>query len=435
MALEGTLRDFSLADIFQLIGIQKKTGVLTLKNRDEVVTVSFLNGDVVSADSLHKNLEDRLGNVLVKSGRISESRLQEALAVQKATLQRLGYILVHDGYISEEVLREALCLQITQIVYRLFRWNDGDYHFSQTESVEYDREHFTPVSAENILMEGIRMIDEWPIIERKIKSFDMIFRKAHPDAQPVVISDEEEAAGGLDAAFSDMGQHEEKRRGNEGLRLAREELAVYNLVDGTHNVQEIVDRARMGEFECCRILYDLLSRNLITSSGAVTTAPAAPRRFRIAPLLEKAGYAALAAIVAVSLLTVGGSPLSGTPVALAPSGAVDKIMDLVARNRMDRIDEAVQIYYLQKGFFPDDLRDLVQGRLMPESALHDPWGRSFGFISTPDGYRIIAYEEGGAENESRTIVHRIHKLPVEAAPDGGAPAAHLLPPAEGSSSR
>ncbi len=29
MALEGTLKDFSLADIFQLIGLQRKTGVLT----------------------------------------------------------------------------------------------------------------------------------------------------------------------------------------------------------------------------------------------------------------------------------------------------------------------------------------------------------------------------------------------------------------------
>ena len=39
MALEGTLRDFSLADIFQLIGLQRKTGVLTLKGGGEVVTV------------------------------------------------------------------------------------------------------------------------------------------------------------------------------------------------------------------------------------------------------------------------------------------------------------------------------------------------------------------------------------------------------------
>jgi len=400
MALEGTLRDFSLADIFQLIGIQKKTGVLTLKNRNEVVTVSFLNGDVVSADSLHKNLEDRLGNVLVKSGRISESRLQQALTVQKATLQRLGYILVHDGYISEEVLREALRLQITQIVYRLFRWTDGDYHFSQTESVEYDREHFTPVSAENILMEGIRMIDEWPIIERKIRSFDMVFRKVHPDARPIVVTDDPaQADSDLDTALA--GDGDEGRPGEGGLRLASEEVAV----------------------------YELLSRNLISTSGAVAAPRAAPRKRRVAPLFEKAGYAALAAVVAVSALTIGGSPLSGTPVSLAPSGAVEKIMDLVARNRMDRIDEAVQIYYLQKGFFPDDLRDLIKGKLVPDTALRDPWGRSFGFISTPDGYRIIAYEEGGAENTDRTIVHQLKRLPRTEARESGRPAAHLLPPA------
>src|SRR5687768_6335011 len=93
MALEGTLKDFSLADIFQLSGIQKKTGVLTLKKQGEQVSVSFLNGSVVAADSPNKNLEDRLGNVLHKSGRLSESRLADALRVQKETRQRLGYVL------------------------------------------------------------------------------------------------------------------------------------------------------------------------------------------------------------------------------------------------------------------------------------------------------------------------------------------------------
>jgi len=82
MALKGTLKDFSLADIFQLIGIQKKTGVLTLKNDKEVVTVSFVEGNVVSADALHRRLEDRIGTVLVKSGRITEAQLQEALRIQ-----------------------------------------------------------------------------------------------------------------------------------------------------------------------------------------------------------------------------------------------------------------------------------------------------------------------------------------------------------------
>ena len=51
MALEGTIRDFGLADIFQLIGLQKKTGVLTVRGEaGNLVTVSFEKGTVVFAD-------------------------------------------------------------------------------------------------------------------------------------------------------------------------------------------------------------------------------------------------------------------------------------------------------------------------------------------------------------------------------------------------
>ena len=38
MALEGTIKDFGLPDIFQLIGLQRKTGHLTLSNDKESVT-------------------------------------------------------------------------------------------------------------------------------------------------------------------------------------------------------------------------------------------------------------------------------------------------------------------------------------------------------------------------------------------------------------
>src|SRR5262249_1533399 len=94
VALNGTLRDFGLADIFQLIGIQRKTGVLSLRSSDKTVTVSFLSGGVVSAESSERGLEDRLGSVLVKSGKVTERQLGDALKAQKASLQRLGKVLI-----------------------------------------------------------------------------------------------------------------------------------------------------------------------------------------------------------------------------------------------------------------------------------------------------------------------------------------------------
>ena len=55
MALQGTIKDFGLADILQLIGIQRKSGELVLRREDDVVTVKFLEGQVVA-------LASRLGN-------------------------------------------------------------------------------------------------------------------------------------------------------------------------------------------------------------------------------------------------------------------------------------------------------------------------------------------------------------------------------------
>src|SRR2546430_10373135 len=139
MALEGTLKDFSLADIFQLIGLQRKTGVLTLRSKDDTVTVTFVDGKVVGADSLSHRLENRLGHVLIKSGLLTPDQLNRALEIQKETLQRLGFILTHYGIISAEALKHAIQLQLMQIVYRLFRWKDGDYHFSQETTRSEER--------------------------------------------------------------------------------------------------------------------------------------------------------------------------------------------------------------------------------------------------------------------------------------------------------
>src|SRR5216684_2597739 len=199
MALEGTIKDFGLPDIFQLIGLQRKFCIVTLTTEKESVTVTFENGMVVMADSSSKRLEDRLGSVLVKQGKLSKERLEEALQVQKQTLQRLGHVLATNSYITAKDLKEALQVQVSHIVFKVFRWRDGNYNFAPTDSVDYDRENFTPMSADFILMEGIRMVDEWPIIERKIPSFDIVFRAAVEPSQIEVGAGGEEGGPGLSA--------------------------------------------------------------------------------------------------------------------------------------------------------------------------------------------------------------------------------------------
>lgn len=253
MALEGTLRDFSLADILQLIGIQKKTGVLVLRDAEEVVRVSFQNGMIVASEHETEQLETRLGNVLVKKGVVTTEQLQKALEIQSESLQRLGQVMIENSLIGASDLRDALRNQVLQTIYGLFRWKNGHYHFAPQGMVDYDSDNLEPISTESILMEGLRMLDEWPLIERVIPNGDIIFRQTEKAA-----SVRDTLASSFDEALFDDE--------NGSVKLPHEQEYVLQLVDGVSAVKEIAERSKLLEFETYRALYDLMDGAFIEKS-------------------------------------------------------------------------------------------------------------------------------------------------------------------------
>ncbi|HRB12058.1 MAG TPA: DUF4388 domain-containing protein, partial [Vicinamibacteria bacterium] len=139
MALAGTLKDFGLPDIVQLIGLQRKTGTLHLKTPGESVKVIFEGGNIVAAESSISRPSDRIGNALVTQGAITQEQLDQALAVQKQTMQRLGHVLISEKIVAEDSLRKAVEAQLFQVVFRLFRWREGEYNFETQATVDYER--------------------------------------------------------------------------------------------------------------------------------------------------------------------------------------------------------------------------------------------------------------------------------------------------------
>ena len=429
MALEGTLRDFSLPDIFQLIGIQRKTGILTLKHAGELVTVSFVEGSVVAADSLRKRIDDQLGNVLVKTGHITEPRLLEALKIQRNTLQRLGKVLVEHHFIAPEELKEALQLQVNQVIYRLFRWKDGEYHFSQEARVEYDRENITPVSAENILMEGVRMVDEWPIIEKKIRSTEMVFRKVELDT-PVEI-DESATLSEEDMAFGGAEDEKESKPGAGAdlastIRLSREDGRIYTLVDGRLSVQGIVERSRMGDFEVCKILYELLNRNLIIEASAAASQAQARGRAQARAGAPVVPVALLALACVAALVHMARSPMPLWPLAGAESETWSQLRSCISRTQIERLGFAVKVYYLAFGVPPATLDSLLTEGLVGRRDLVDPWERPFTYRPMETGFIIAGYDAAGEASPDLTLTASLPAAGVVKASDSSAP-----PPAPG----
>ena len=179
MSLRGTLGDFGIADIFQLIGHQAKTGVLLLKDREVEVRIFFVDGNVVKAEKNSRDKADLLGNLMVRAQALKQTELDEALATQQRTMRRLGDILVEGGAVDRATLKDFARLQTTETIYRLFAWKTGTYEFV-AQPVDYDEQSYEPIRSENILMEGFRMVDEWPAVRKVIPSSALSFRILRP---------------------------------------------------------------------------------------------------------------------------------------------------------------------------------------------------------------------------------------------------------------
>jgi hypothetical protein len=397
VALEGNIKTFSLADIFQLIGIQRKTGILTLKKKEESVQVHFENGMVVNAESSSKKLEDRLGTVLVKSGKITEEQLKKALEIQQQTMQKMGHVLIGQEMLRSEDLQEALQTQVTQTVYRLFRWKDGDYKFVEEKYIDYDKDNFVPMSAESILMEGMRMLDEWPIIERKITSFDMIFERVgfdvplRPGAEPSRKEKEED----LNSIFEEGKGAGEKEKGGEGfpgMQLSREEEIVYQLIDGKKTVKDVIDRVLLTEFEVCRAFFDLWNRNVIVpiAREVKPKIKAPPKYESFMGHLAKIPLVLLAIWLVLSFFFMKRNPYNHFLFPLSHHvRLIDEVKDLIGFFRQERLKKDIELYRWGEGEYPASLSDLVTARMVGAASLKDPWGAPYRYERTgTEGFEL-----------------------------------------------
>ncbi|OGF67221.1 MAG: hypothetical protein A2Y62_03215 [Candidatus Fischerbacteria bacterium RBG_13_37_8] len=416
MAFEGTLETFSIADILQLIGLQRKTGILTLKSKEEVVTVSFYNGMIVTADSVPKKLEDKLGKVLVKTSMIQAEQLEEALNIQKKTLQKLGYILVKQGYLSQEQLKDALQVQVSQMIYRLFRWTSGEYYFDPKAKVDFDPENMVPMSAESILMEGIQMIDEWPLIQKKIPSFNIIFRKtANVNIEPDKKDEFQEVSSEFDMLVEESIKEvfvEDK------LKLNREEEKVYNLVDGQRTVQQIIDRCPLTEFHTCKALFELHTRNIIEVFQEMKL-EYEKKEVTEARIKDKEGPSYILGII---FLVIGVASLIFN--LFSPFGYFFNqplnFRHVASRGdswqQLIKIKDAVVIYNSFYRRVPLSLDEVLQAGLLINDDLYDPWGRPYEYQPSEEYFIIKGTDANGNSSEELVLREYLSFVPMSERP-------------------
>ncbi len=238
MAIKGSLKEASLPDVIQLLSLGKKTGCLAVADRQNFGYIYFDEGLISYASIV--NRRDRLGDILVASGRITTEQQTEALELQgNFRDKKLGEILVEQGVIERSELEEYIRLQIEEAVYFLFTWHAGTFNFEA--GVQPEQDMVVAINPQSLLLEGARRVDEWSLIEKKVPSFDLIFAV------------------------------DQERLDSAEVALSPEQKQILRHLDGERDVDQLLEESGLAEFDLGKALYGLITAGFVQRVGTSST--------------------------------------------------------------------------------------------------------------------------------------------------------------------
>jgi hypothetical protein len=158
MSLSGRLKTMDLPEVLQWVAIGRKTGSLSFV-RDKIKIHLFIkDGQIIASRS--NDPTKQLGQFLLFQGKITEPQLKRAFEIHLQSKVILGKILVQENLVSQEDVESALRAGTEEVIYDLFLWDDGYFHFS---TGRYNLEELIQIKMDinTLLFEGIRRKDEW----------------------------------------------------------------------------------------------------------------------------------------------------------------------------------------------------------------------------------------------------------------------------------
>lgn len=167
MAISGSLKDVSVADVMQFIHLGRRTGTLLLMRGSHRAIIGFHGGRLVSAQAPRT---PKLGDLLISSGLLDRANLDQAVLTQSRERERrsLGQVLVGSGAIDAEGLRQVIAQQIEQAVSEVMLWDTGTFEFAIDDLRPIDDIALYPsdvlpdadLNTQMVLLEAARIFDE-----------------------------------------------------------------------------------------------------------------------------------------------------------------------------------------------------------------------------------------------------------------------------------
>jgi hypothetical protein len=152
----GSFKNYNLQQILLNLSKKKKTGILDFEDGPVEKCIYLEKGDVVFAES--NQMDDRLGERLVRTHRITPEQRDESLERSRKEQKLHGETLLELGYLLPKNLYLELKNQISQIVYSLFSWDEGNFIFQEKSS--FSEIIGLRMNTEHLVQEGSKKREE-----------------------------------------------------------------------------------------------------------------------------------------------------------------------------------------------------------------------------------------------------------------------------------
>lgn len=257
--LKGAFRTTGLPKVLVHLNRRRLTGVLTVAAADVTKKVFMNKGDAIFATSTYD--DDRLGEMLIKAGKITVEQYDKSVEMLKRTGQRQGAILVKLGFLTPKNLFWGVKYQVREIIQSLFKVEDADYEFVESE-LPLEEVITLKMSMGNLIYEGVKKIDNWTRIRGEM-----------PDTESVL-----QLSSDPLSLFQD-------------IELSPQDKKILALIDGSKTIKQVIEESWLNSFEALKALYILWSIGILTEKEQVGESPVSLEDMLIeAPSAEEAEF-------------------------------------------------------------------------------------------------------------------------------------------------
>ena len=358
MALHGTLGDLGMSDFFQLVGQQKKSGVLIVSSAQVSVKAAFSDGSLIWAETIDPNGQrDALVSLMLGARVIDKGKAAKIGELSRNTLKSPGRIAVDEGAADPAVVKRLSALRNTNAISILFSLTAGEYEFIPGD-VPVDSDLDSPKEPDSVILDAMRAIDEWPTVRSRIRFYNTRWRPRKDAPRYKDAADVMKFGEGENVVWMRLNEH-----------------------PGS-DVRQLIDTLMLGEFETCRVLYSLTEAGMIepiypktglpigSFSGVLEAARERPTARIALWLMLSITCISLAMFMVLASLNLRSKQALGGSTNAIETWAVKESLSNAERRRLSL---AIESWRLSKGNYPASLEVLVENGRLSERDLQYPW--------------------------------------------------------------